>query len=262
MLSKKTYYLFIISCLLPITYCFSQVQSIPPPRQVIGSAGNFSVSATAGISLSYTVGETVTETFEPGTTLKLTQGFQQPSSISILGFSIIEDSTGVSCKGANNGSARITVLSIADPPITFTWMPSTVTPVNTLSTSTISNLVPGTYYYTVTDAGGFSISDSVVILDSQAKCEDLLTIWTGITPNGDNHNDTWIIDGIEFFPKNRMSIFNRWGDLVWEGENYDNTTVIWKGDNQTGQKLPSATYFYVVSIPDRKTEKGWVELTR
>jgi gliding motility-associated-like protein len=57
-----------------------------------------------------------------------------------------------------------------------------------------------------------------------------------------------------------VSIYNRWGDLVWSGKNYDNVNVVWEGKNKNGQDLPDATYFYLVEIPD-KTYKGWVELT-
>lgn len=58
-----------------------------------------------------------------------------------------------------------------------------------------------------------------------------------------------------------MSIYSRWGDLVWKGDNYDNTLVVWDGkNNKSGKELPDATYFYVVTAGG-KTYKGWVELT-
>jgi gliding motility-associated-like protein len=58
-----------------------------------------------------------------------------------------------------------------------------------------------------------------------------------------------------------VSIFNRWGDKVWEGHPYDNTKVVWRGHNQGGQPLPAGTYYYVI---DTKTKRysGWVELIR
>ena len=90
-------------------------------------------------------------------------------------------------------------------------------------------------------------------------------IFNGITPNGDGKNDAWDIDGIQAFPHNDVSIFNRWGDKVWEGKNYDNDKIIWKGTDSSGQKLPSGTYYYVVELisdPGTKTFSGWVELTR
>lgn len=95
-----------------------------------------------------------------------------------------------------------------------------------------------------------------VIIDEN----DSIYIYTGVTPNGDGHNDTWIIDNAE--NKNcNVRLFNRWGNLVWKGDNYNNADVVWKGDNLYNQPLPPATYFYVITIRT-KTYKGWVELTR
>jgi len=56
-----------------------------------------------------------------------------------------------------------------------------------------------------------------------------------------------------------VSIFNRWGDKVWEAKNYDNDKVIWKG-----QHLPGGTYYYVIELlPESgiKRYSGWVVVT-
>ena len=98
-------------------------------------------------------------------------------------------------------------------------------------------------------------NDSIILSDSS-----LISFYTGITPNGDNHNETWIIDGIDSL-NNIVSIFNRWGDLVWKGTDYDNVNVVWVGENNKGEKLPPATYFFIINVKN-ETHKGWVELTR
>jgi len=84
---------------------------------------------------------------------------------------------------------------------------------------------------------------------------------TGISPNGDGFNDSWVIDDSTANMKNVVYIFNRWGDLVWRATDYNNTSVVWRGDNQAGVPLSSSTYFYVIVKGD-KTEKGWVEVTK
>lgn len=89
-----------------------------------------------------------------------------------------------------------------------------------------------------------------------------LYVYTGITPNGDGVNDKWEIDGIERYPGNSVIIFNRWQEEVWTGENYNNTSVVFKGESNSGAELVSATYYFVVKVPDMKTEKGWVQVTR
>lgn len=98
-------------------------------------------------------------------------------------------------------------------------------------------------------------NDSILIGDSA-----LITFYTGITPNGDNHNETWIIEGIDSL-ENSVEIYNRWGDLVWKGDHYDNVNVVWEGKNNSGVELPPATYFFIITVKN-ETHKGWVELTR
>jgi gliding motility-associated-like protein len=90
---------------------------------------------------------------------------------------------------------------------------------------------------------------------------DTNKIWNAITPNGDNFNDMWVIDWIDTLDNNVM-IFNRWGDVVWNRSDYNNTTVAWKGDNKTGADLPAGTYFYVITLKDKPPLTGWIELLR
>lgn len=223
---------------------FAQV-SISP--QVISSTGNY--SSASGISISATVGEVVVPTFF-SSTHTLTQGFQQPTS---GGLTVLTNSVNTACIDANNGYAEAVVKTGIEP-YHFLWEP------NGETTASIKNLAAGKYYVTVTDARGFSIRDSIsIFLDYDGPCS--LHIYSGLTPNNDNHNDTWVIDGITEFPTNNVFIFNRWGDKVWERENYNNTDVVWDGSNMQNQKLPQGTYFYIVTV-DTKKYKGWVELTR
>ncbi|MGQ0827190.1 MAG: gliding motility-associated C-terminal domain-containing protein [Bacteroidota bacterium] len=100
----------------------------------------------------------------------------------------------------------------------------------------------------------FTVSDTI------PKKISPLKFYSGITPNGDGENDLWEIDGITAFPENTVTIFNRWGEKVWNGNNYDNVKTVWDGKNGA-DLLPDATYFYVVEL-DKKIYKGWVELTK
>lgn len=86
-------------------------------------------------------------------------------------------------------------------------------------------------------------------------------LYNGFTPNGDGDNDIWIIEGVEAFPDNSVSIINRWGKEIWYSDGYNNTTVVWDGTTTEGLTLPAGTYFYLVKTPGR-ISKGWVELTR
>ncbi|MBW8051516.1 MAG: hypothetical protein FVQ77_14490 [Cytophagales bacterium] len=77
-----------------------------------------------------------------------------------------------------------------------------------------------------------------------------------------------IIKGIESCPLNTVTIFNRWRDLIWEDENYDNDMgdykVIWDGMNRNGNSLPDVTYFYVIDCDTERlcSVTGWVQIMR
>ncbi len=103
--------------------------------------------------------------------------------------------------------------------------------------------------------------------DQQAEgCE--LNIPDGFSPNQDGYNDFFEMrftcdTGEQLFedvyPEAKIEIFNRWGNLVYEQENYGNvsrwgsTDAWWDGtsmhDMQIGNdKLPAATYFYILYL--------------
>ena len=93
-----------------------------------------------------------------------------------------------------------------------------------------------------------------------------IIVYNAISPNDDNKNPAFIlkyIDAIEQTKNNKVSIFNRWGDLVWEGVNYNNTSVAFTGANKNGNELPTGTYFYKIEfVSGRKTDSGYLSLKR
>jgi len=75
----------------------------------------------------------------------------------------------------------------------------------------------------------------------------------GFSPNGDGINDFWTIDGIESSPENTVFIYNRWGDLVFQIQGYNNQTSVFRGtaNNKTQMgagELPSGTYFFNIQV--------------
>lgn len=68
-----------------------------------------------------------------------------------------------------------------------------------------------------------------------------------ITPNNDGFNDVLLITCIEAFPENHFTVFNRWGQIVYEAFNYDNN---WSGTyNIDKGPLPDGTYIYIFVTP-------------
>lgn len=93
-----------------------------------------------------------------------------------------------------------------------------------------------------------------------------IKVYNGISPNGDSKNEKWEIEYITLFPdtqQNKVTIYNRWGDLVWEGENYDNDNVVFTGINKNGNELATGTYFYKIEFSGgRETMTGYLSLKR
>ncbi|MEZ5030626.1 MAG: gliding motility-associated C-terminal domain-containing protein [Saprospiraceae bacterium] len=87
---------------------------------------------------------------------------------------------------------------------------------------------------------------------------NLLVIHTGFSPNGDNINDNFTIDGIEDYPNNELTVFNRWGLKIYHQKGYKNN---WNG-NWEDQILPDGTYFYVLKDGEGETYSGYVQIHR
>ncbi|MDC1450821.1 gliding motility-associated C-terminal domain-containing protein [Vicingaceae bacterium] len=73
-------------------------------------------------------------------------------------------------------------------------------------------------------------------------CEVLVKPTNVFTPNGDGINDVLRFDLLELYDGNKLQVFNRWGKLVFEDDNYQND---WDGGD-----LKDGTYFYILDIDD------------
>ncbi len=93
-----------------------------------------------------------------------------------------------------------------------------------------------------------SCSDTNVVL---FEIKRKVIIPTAFTPDGDGINDFWEILYLdELYPKNKVFVYNRWGNLVYESEEGKYNSNPWKGSSQKktliSGDLPDATYFYVI----------------
>lgn len=71
------------------------------------------------------------------------------------------------------------------------------------------------------------------------------------TPNGDDYNDTWVIDNIEVYPDLHFQLFNKWGNLVYESKGLYQP---WDG-KVGGVTVPSDTYYYLLYLNNADQDK-------
>jgi gliding motility-associated-like protein len=90
-------------------------------------------------------------------------------------------------------------------------------------------------------------------------------VFNGISPDGDGLNDFMeikYVDVVEGASKNKVSIYNRWGDLVFEVNDYDNVSRVFTGVSSQGKELPAGTYFYKIDFSSGSPLSGFITLKR
>lgn len=243
-------------------------QTITP--HVINSAGNSQTVSISGNTyfIASNIGEPITTTVNNATTT-ITQGFLQPEILSEAKLNCIVFYQDESCKDAKDGSIKIQITKQPlSSTITTVWSPSLLSCSSDTCLSA-KNLVPRTYSITIyaygkNTAGNTVKLDStiktVVIVPSIDACQ--ITTYSAFSPDNNGTNDTWIITGIEEFPNNVVTIYNRWGVLINDFKPYNNKDKVWDGNTRNGTPVPNGTYFYVIELNDGSNpKKGWVEVT-
>ena len=157
-----------------------------------------------------------------------------------------------SCKDNTDG-AIITSISGGYPPYIFDWSNGVVDEDNI-------GVSAGDYSLEVIDQGGCNTIYPVTVV---ADSEECLETFSGFTPNGDQNNDYWYIEGIELYPDALVEVYNRWGDRVFAAKRYNNSwQEAWNG-MYNGEPLPPATYYYVINLNNGDPLlKGTVTLIR
>jgi len=105
------------------------------------------------------------------------------------------------------------------------------------------------FVYSACDAFGNCYEATATIVVNPME-DDEITVSQGFSPNGDNVNETLHIENIDSYPQNKLVIFNRWGNIVYEKTGYSSDSE-WNGNaDDSGAmgntKVPEGTYFYVL----------------
>lgn len=86
----------------------------------------------------------------------------------------------------------------------------------------------------------------------------------GFSPNDDTKNDWFNIQGLyNIFIDHELQIYNRYGELIFKGDNSSPWHgIVNRGLNNTGKRAPVGTYFYILNLndPDYDPFMGWVYL--
>lgn len=90
----------------------------------------------------------------------------------------------------------------------------------------------------------------------------------GFSPNSDGINDYLHIKGIEVYKDNSITVFNRWGSIVYDEKGYDNAGVRWNGNSRgdnSGASVPEGVYFYLMTYMDNnqisQKKSGYIYVT-
>jgi len=91
--------------------------------------------------------------------------------------------------------------------------------------------------------------EAIIVFDEECNVYPV-DVPTGFSPDGDGVNDKLVIQGLENYPGSVVRVFNIWGDLVYEKEDYQND---WDAKanvkNVVGEgKLPAGTYYIYVDL--------------
>ena len=95
--------------------------------------------------------------------------------------------------------------------------------------------------------------DSIIRCKLSAYNCDLI-IPSAFTPDKDFVNDFWEIPNIdEYFPENKVKIYNRWGELLFESEKGKYSINPWDGKHK-GKSLAVGSYYYIIQLNEQNQE--------
>lgn len=93
-----------------------------------------------------------------------------------------------------------------------------------------------------------------------------MVVYNEFSPNGDGVNEVFQIDCLEQYPGNVVRIYNRWGNIVFEKANYDNSFFgrsNGRANYAEEELLPVGTYYYIIDLGNgQEPRAGWLYINR
>ena len=110
--------------------------------------------------------------------------------------------------------------------------------VSSISNPVYAYTVPGTYTVCLamqtTDGCVDTVCNNIDVIPAEIQFPNV------ITANGDNQNEILYFKYLEYFGSNSLKVYDRWGSMVYQKENYNND---WNAGG-----LNDGTYYYVLTL--------------
>ena len=225
-----------------------------------------SSNGNAGITVDASGNVNVATTTPPGTynydyqiCLK---NYPQVCTTRTITITVLPNVTNLTSEACADDSTLVDLLSLLpeNTPRNGTWVDTNGS--NALQGSTLNpfGLALGNYVFEYKIADQSCPRTILLSMEINDDCKVLpcgnVVVHNAFSPNGDGLNDVFIIDSIDeitCYPENTVEIYNRWGILVFETSNYNNTSNAFDGTSRgrttvnKSDGLPTGTYFYIIN---------------
>jgi gliding motility-associated-like protein len=131
----------------------------------------------------------------------------------------------------------------ADGALKYLWIPGTYLD-NTTSAHVITTPLQNITYMVVGENLYGCRDTASIFVDINATGEGKIFLPDAFTPNGDSKNDCWRIRTTLQFSQYELSVFNRWGERVFQANNPDDC---WDGRHK-GTLQPLGSYYYYYKV--------------
>lgn len=140
----------------------------------------------------------------------------------------------------------------------FSWTPSNSLSCYNCPTPVASPDVNTLYYVTYQDTNGCKYADTVLVNVRQVSRG--LALPSAFTPNADNQNETYYVNGTNIAEVTIFRVYDRWGSLLFEQKNIpvNNPAYGWDGTFK-GKKQPVGTYIYYVEAIGLDRKKNYIK---
>jgi gliding motility-associated-like protein len=128
----------------------------------------------------------------------------------------------------------------------------------------IKDTIGGNININVTESRSYYVSLTYGYCESaRTEVKVFLSALTGdivntFTPNSDGVNDYWVIKGLDTYPDAMVSVFNRYGQPVFQSTGYAKPF----DGNRNGKPLPVGVYYYIINLKRGDVLSGNVTILR